>query len=207
MSVAITWPAEGIAQLTIDRDAKRNALSSSLLRELIDALSHPSFTSSTPSSSPSAILLTGAGSCFSAGADLSEGNPEDIYPALVELISQIRTLPIAVVAYINGPAIGAGAMLASACDIRVVAPSAYFAIPVARMGVTVDKDLADSMTALLGGARARTMLMTGAPLSATDAVSSGFAAAEGTLDDALTIAITCAAGNPATITSIKDSFA
>ena len=51
------------------------------------------------------------------------------------------------------------------------------------------------------------MLMTGAPLSATDAVSSGFAAAEGTLDDALTIAITCAAGNPATITSIKDSFA
>ena len=203
MSVAITWPAEGIAQLTIDRDAKRNALSSSLLRELIDALSHPSFTSSTPS----ALIITGAGSCFSAGADLSEGNPEDIYPALVELISQIRTLPIAVVAYINGPAIGAGAMLASACDIRVVAPSAYFAIPVARMGVTVDKDLADSMTALLGGARARTMLMTGAPLSATDAVSSGFAAAEGTLDDALTIAITCAAGNPSTITSIKDSFA
>ena len=203
MSVAITWPAEGIAQLTIDRDAKRNALSSSLLRELIDALSPPSFTSS----SPSALIITGAGSCFSAGADLSEGNPEDIYPALVELISQIRTLPIAVVAYINGPAIGAGAMLASACDIRVVAPSAYFAIPVARMGVTVDKDLADSMTALLGGARARTMLMTGAPLSATDAVSSGFAAAEGTLDDALTIAITCAAGNPATITSIKDSFA
>lgn len=203
MSVAITWPAEGIAQLTIDRDAKRNALSSSLLRELIDALSHPSFTSSTAST----ILLTGTGSCFSAGADLSEGNPEDIYPALVELISQIRTLPIAVVAYINGPAIGAGAMLAAACDIRVVAPSAYFAVPVARMGVTVDKDLADSMTALLGGARARTMLMTGAPLSATDAVSSGFAAAEGTLDDALTIAITCAAGNPATITSIKDSFA
>lgn len=207
MSVAITWPAEGIAQLTIDRDAKRNALSSSLLRELIDAFSHPSFTSSSPSASPSAILLTGAGSCFSAGADLSEGNPEDIYPALVELISQIRTLPIAVVAYINGPAIGAGAMLASACDLRVVAPSAYFAIPVARMGVKVTKDLADSMTALLGGARARTMLMTGVSLTATDAVSSGFAAAEGTLDDALTIATTCAVGNPATIASIKESFA
>ena len=44
MSVAITWPAEGIAQLTIDRDAKRNALSSSLLRELIDALSPVSYT-------------------------------------------------------------------------------------------------------------------------------------------------------------------
>ena len=204
MSVAITWPAEGIAQLTIDRDAKRNALSSSLLRELIGAFSHPSFTSP---STPSTILLTGTGSCFSAGADLSEGNPEDIYPALVELISQIRTFPIAVVAYINGPAIGAGAMLAAACDIRVVAPSAYFAIPVARMGVTVDKDLADSMTALLGGARARTMLMTGASLPATDAVSCGFAAAEGTIDDALTIATTCAAGNPATIASIKGSFA
>lgn len=201
MSAHVTWPAEGIAQLTIDRDAKRNALSSSLLASLIDDLS------TTLNTQPSAIVLTGAGSCFSAGADLSEGNPSDIYPALVELIELIRSAPVSVIAYVNGPAIGAGAMLASACDIRVVHESAHFAIPVARMGVKVDRELADTMAGLLGGARARTMLMTGASLSAVDAVACGFAAVQGSLEDALEVAGVCAAGNPETIASIKDSFA
>lgn len=201
VSIRITWPAEGIAQLTIDRDEKRNALSSSLLNSLISAFQH------TLTSHPSAIVLTGAGSCFSAGADLSEGNPEDIYPALVKLIDLIRTTPIAVIAYVNGPAIGAGAMLAAACDIRVVSSSSFFAIPVARMGVKVDRQLAESMTALLGGSRSRMLLMTGARLSCADAVSCGFAAVEGDVEAAVEVARVCAFGDPETIASIKESFA
>lgn len=201
MSIDVTWPAEGIAQLTLNRDEKRNALSSSLLHSLIDALT------TTLSNQPHAIIVTGAGSCFSAGADLSEGNPADIYPALVKVIDLVRTAPVAVVAYANGPAIGAGAMLAMACDIRVVAESARFAIPVAKMGVMVNRELAVALTELVGGARARSMLMTGSPLSAADAVSCGFALTEGTIDDALSVASTCADGDAATIASIKSSFA
>ena len=199
MTVEITWPAEGIAQLTIERDEKRNALSSSLLDLLIDAFRQ------ALTSHPCAIVLTGAGSCFSAGADLAEGNPEDIYPALVKLIDLIRAIPVATIAYVNGPAIGAGAMLAAACDIRVV--NSFFAIPVARMGVKVDRQLAESMTDLLGGSRARMLLMTGARLSAAEAVSGGFAAAEGDIEAAVDVARVCASGDPQTIASIKEAFA
>lgn len=201
MTVEITWPAEGIAQLTIERDEKRNALSTSLLDLLIDAFRQ------ALTSRPCAIVLTGAGSCFSAGADLAEGNPEDIYPALVKLIDLIRAIPVATIAYVNGPAIGAGAMLAAACDIRVVNSTSFFAIPVARMGVKVDRQLAESMTDLLGGSRARMLLMTGARLSAAEAVSGGFAAAEGDIEAAVDVARVCASGDPQTIASIKEAFA
>ncbi|WKK62167.1 enoyl-CoA hydratase-related protein [Corynebacterium sp. P3-F1] len=199
MLINVTRPADGIVALTLSRDEKRNALSEELLvalegeleRALIDA---------------SSVLLTGAGSAFSAGADLSAGDPAGIYPSLKRVVDMIRGAEKAVVAYVNGPAIGAGAMLAGACDIRVVAPSARFAIPVAKMGVPVPPGLAAELAGLVGGARARTMLMTGMPLNAAVAVDSGFAALRGMYDDAVEVAKVCAAGNPATIASIKSTY-
>ncbi len=197
--INVTRPANSVAVLTIDRDEKRNALSEELLVELADTLEHELIDA------PS-ILLTGAGSVFSAGADLSSGDPAAIYPALKRVLEIIRGAEKAVVAYVNGPAIGAGAMLAGACDTRVVAPSARFAIPVARMGVPVTPELADALADLVGGARARTMLMTGMPINAATAVDCGFAALRGTVDDAVEVATVCADGSPATIASIKSAF-
>lgn len=199
MFINVTRPANSVTVLTIDRDEKRNALSEELLVELADTLEHELIDA------PS-ILLTGAGSAFSAGADLSSGDPAAIYPALKRVLEIIRGAEKAVVAYVNGPAIGAGAMLAGACDIRVVAPSARFAIPVARMGVPVTPELADALADLVGGARARTMLMTGMPINSATAVDCGFAALRGTVDDAVEVATVCADGSPATIASIKSAF-
>ena len=197
--INVTRPANSVAVLTIDRDEKRNALSEELLVELAETLEQELIDA------PS-ILLTGAGSAFSAGADLSAGDPAAIYPALKRVLEIIRGAEKAVVAYVNGPAIGAGAMLAGACDIRVVAPSARFSIPVARMGVPVTPELASALADLVGGARARTMLMTGMPINAATAVDCGFAALRGTFDDAVEVAKVCADGAPATIASIKNAF-
>lgn len=197
--INVTRPADDIVALTLNRDEKRNALSEELLvaleRELERALIDGS-----------AVLLTGAGTAFSAGADLSAGDPTEIYPSLKRVVDMIRGTEKAVVAYVNGPAIGAGAMLAGVCDIRVVAPSARFAIPVAKMGVPVSPSLAAELADLVGGARARTMLMTGSPINAATSVECGFAALRGTYDDAVEVARVCAAGDPATIASIKKAY-
>lgn len=201
MFIETSRPNDRVAQLTLNRDEKRNALSEPLLAELSAAIEHALIDA------PS-LLITGAGSCFSAGADLSEGDPAGIYPALKRVIDQIRSAPVAVIAHVNGPAIGAGAVLAAACDIRVVAPTARFAVPVALMGVNVAPELTDWLTSLVGGSRARTMLLTGAQLAANDAVASGFAAGEGTLDDALALAAltTPPDASATTIASIKEAF-
>lgn len=197
--INVTRPADDIVALTLNRDEKRNALSEELLvaleRELERALIDGS-----------AVLLTGAGTAFSAGADLSAGDPTEIYPSLKRVVDMICGTEKAVVAYVNGPAIGAGAMLAGVCDIRVVAPSARFAIPVAKMGVPVSPSLAAELADLVGGARARTMLMTGSPINAATSVECGFAALRGTYDDAVEVARVCAAGDPATIASIKKAY-
>lgn len=200
MFIETSWPAANIAVLTINRDEKRNALSAEVCDELTDAIEAASETAR-------AIVITGAGSAFSAGADLSTGDPEAIYPALSRLVAYIRTVPIAVIGHINGPAIGAGALLASACDIRVVDPSAHFAIPVAKMGVEVTPGIADAFAGLVGGARARAMLMTGASMDSDESVASGFAMRQGSADDAIEAARVCVEGSAKTIASIKKAFA
>lgn len=197
--INVTRPADDVVALTLNRDEKRNALNEELLVALEGKLTEALIDASS-------VLLTGVGSAFSAGADLSAGDPAGIYPALKRVVDLIRGADKAVVAYVNGPAIGAGAMLAGACDLRVVAPSARFAIPVAKMGVPVSPGLANALADLVGGARARTMLMTGMPINAATAVDCGFAALSGTYDDAVEVAKVCAAGDPATIASIKSSF-
>ena len=197
--INVTRTADSVTALTINRDEKRNALNEELLVALAEELERALIDA------PS-ILLTGAGSAFSAGADLSAGDPAGIYPALKRVVDLIRGADKAVVAYVNGPAIGAGAMLAGACDIRVVAPSARFAVPVAKMGIPVPPELAHALSGLVGGARARTMLMTGLPINSATAVDCGFAAVRGSFDDAVEVAKVCAAGSPATIASIKAAF-
>nr|WP_231375892.1 enoyl-CoA hydratase-related protein [Corynebacterium aquatimens] len=199
-------PAPGIALLTLNRHDKRNALNVEVCEELaaiIEALLNDG-SSSDPTK---AIVITGAGTAFSAGADLSDGDPVAIYESFARVVELIRTAPISVIAHVNGPAIGAGALLSVACDIRVVDPSARFMIPVAKMGVHVDRDFAETLAELVGGARARAMLLAGMPLSAATAVECGFAAVAGDVGTALELAQVCATGDPGTVASIKAAFA
>ena len=109
-----------VAVLTLDRDEKRNAISVELARQLIDALRTAQDTSR-------AIVLTGAGSAFCSGADLGQDKlSSGFFEALTELLDTVRRVRVPVIAYVNGPAIGAGMMLAMVCDLRVVAEPAVF---------------------------------------------------------------------------------
>ena len=88
--------------VTIDRDEKRNALSVEVARGLRHAI-ESSFAHSR------AIVLTGAGKAFSAGADLGENKlGGGFFEAFTELLNAVRAAPVPVIAYVNGPAIGAG---------------------------------------------------------------------------------------------------
>ena len=96
-----------VSLLTLNRDAKRNALSVAVCHQLEEALRR------SAADGARAVVLTAAGSVFSAGADLNEKDfAGELYPALEHLMTVIRRHPTVVVAAVDGPAIGAGAMLA-----------------------------------------------------------------------------------------------
>lgn len=191
-----------VSLLTLNRDAKRNALSVAVCRELEEALHR------STAAGARAVVLTADGSVFSAGADLNEKDfADELYPALEHLMTTIRRHPTVVVAAVDGPAIGAGAMLAMACDVRVVGPRASFRIPVTDMAIGVDEDTVRSLSSLVGGSRARAMLLLGTELDADAALDSGFAVFPGDVDAAIDLARQAARKAPLTVGQLKMEFA
>jgi len=154
------------------------------------------------------VLLHGDGTVFSAGADLSgDVYAGGFYPRLLRMLGTIQTLPIPVVAWINGPAIGAGTQLSMACDLRVVNDTALFRVPIVDVAIALDEVTIRTLEHLVGGAIARTMLFTGAALSAEDAVRSGYAVQAGGFNDALQLAQLLATKAPLTLRHLKYEFA
>lgn len=191
-----------VSLLTLNRDAKRNALSVELCRAIEDALE------SSVAGGARAVVLTAAGSVFSAGADLTEEDfAGELYPALEHLMTAIRRHPTVVIAAVDGPAIGAGAMLAMACDVRVVGPDASFRIPVTDMAIGVDEDTVASLNSLIGGSRARAMLLLGTELDSEAALDSGFAMFPGDADAAVDLARQATWKAPLTVAQLKMEFA
>ncbi|GAA1166561.1 putative enoyl-CoA hydratase echA6 [Corynebacterium glaucum] len=187
--------------ISLDRHEKRNALSQELCTLLIDGILHPP-------SSTRAIVLTGEGTVFSAGADLDETDFQDaLYPVIAKLMRTIVASPLPAVAYLNGPAIGAGMMLAMACDLRVVSETAVCSLPVTKIGIGVDSWPVEALTELIGGARARAMLLAGLPLDVDTAVATGFAVGRGSLEDALALAGNFAGKSAETVANVKQQFA
>ncbi len=191
-----------VSLLTLNRHAKRNALSVALCHAIEEALRE------SLAGGARAVVLNAAGSVFSAGADLGEKDfAGELYPALEHLMTAIRRHPTVVVAAVEGPAIGAGAMLAMACDVRVVGPRASFRIPVTDMAIGVDEDTVASLSSLVGGSRARAMLLLGTELSAGAAFDSGFALTNGNTDTAVRLARQAAGKAPLTVRQLKMEFA
>src|SRR5690606_28973746 len=139
---------EGVLVLTLNRPSKRNALSLELCERLGDAVRQGARDSR-------AIVVTGAGSTFCAGADLDEVYGEEFLEALQGMIRSITSTPVPVVAAVNGPAIGGGTQLALACDLRVATETARFAIPTARNGLAVDPWTIRRLSEIVGGGHAR----------------------------------------------------
>lgn len=170
---------DAVTTIEMQRPERRNALNSQLVTELreaiIDAATHD----------VRVIVLTGQGSVFCAGADLSGDAFAADYPdKLVALHKSIDDVPVPVVGAINGAAIGAGLQLAMVCDLRVVDPAAFFQFPVAKYGLALDNWSIRRLTSLVGYGRARAMMLTAEKLSAEDALLTGMANRLGSLADA-----------------------
>lgn len=168
----------GAAEVVLNRPERLNALNPGLLDEL-----SPVLQGLAADVSVRAVLLRGNGRAFCAGGDLrvAAEKPGPIArDARVTRLRRwaraaevLRVMPKPTIAAVRGPAVGAGLGLALACDLRVAAPSATFAAGYVKVGLSGDFGTAWSLTVLMGGSRARSMLLTGEPLAAIDAHQAG----------------------------------
>lgn len=168
-----------VTTIELQRPQRRNALNT----ELVDTLR--AAVEKAAADDVRAIVLTGAGTVFCAGADLSgDVFAADFPEKAIALNLAIDAAPMPVIAAINGPAIGAGVQLAMVCDLRVVAPEAYFQFPIARYGLALDNWSIRRLSSLAGYGRARAMLLAADKLDAQTALQTGMANRIGTLADA-----------------------
>jgi enoyl-CoA hydratase len=130
--VLVDRPLDGVVRFTLNRPAKRNALSIALRDELSDHLE-----AVADDETARVVVITGAGDTFRAGFDLAEFDRVLDDPAFGERLwassdryhHRVATFPLPTVAAVNGPAIAGGFDLAVLCDVRVLATTARFAHP------------------------------------------------------------------------------
>ena len=158
--------AGDVAVIEIDRHERRNALDTEHCHALRDAVQ---------TEGARAIVITGAGSSFCAGADLGAVYDAAFRDALYGMLTAVTDAPVPVLAAVNGPAIGAGAQLAIACDLRIAAAEATFAIPTARLGIAVTPWTIRRLALLSGTGTAQAMLIGGESLDAARALQCGLA--------------------------------
>lgn len=195
-----------VAVVTIDRHANRNALDAEVCTALREAIEAVGADAGVEAEEPPVrvIIVTGAGSAFCAGADLSGGvYTTDFYDAHAAMLRAVETVPVPVIAAVNGPAIGAGVQLALAADLRVVTPGAVFAVPVVKVGLALDNWTIKRLANVVGGGHARSVLMTARPVGAEEAARIGLANEVGDLDTAMELAVEIAGSAPLTLQHIK----
>jgi 2-(1,2-epoxy-1,2-dihydrophenyl)acetyl-CoA isomerase len=201
--------ADSIATLTLDRPEALNALTAALKRDLLAAIRRIGRDRSVR-----AVVLTGAGRAFCAGQDLKERLAPEAPPLSVLLreeynpiIRAMRSLDQPIVGAINGVAAGAGASLAFACDVRVAAEEASFALAFGRIGLVPDSGATWMLPRLVGPAKAAEMALLGTPLSAADAERFGLVAlvvpANALADEARAIATRLAELAPVALAQTK----
>lgn len=185
--------SDRITTITLDRPERHNALTTVACHDLADAV-HAGVSTGTR-----AILLTGTGSSFCSGADLSDAIDRPFRDALYAMLHAVADAPVPVVAAVHGPAIGAGAQLAIAADLRITGPHAVFAVPTARIGLSVDPWTIQRLVGLAGHGTARSILLGSRRIGAAEALRCGLADEAGDLDRALDQARAIAGLAPLTV--------
>lgn len=160
---------DGFAEITLNRPDRLNALSHSLLVDLRALLADLDADEEVR-----AIVLTGAGRAFSAGADLA-GGPSDAEDVLRRyynpLITQMVTMDTPLVAAVNGVAAGAGFSLALACDLRVASDAAAFQLSFVRVGLVPDAGATWLLPRTVGLTRAMEISLLGDKVRAEQALT------------------------------------
>lgn len=156
----------GLLTLTLARAEKANALTEDMLKALDAAIAG--------ADGLRALILTGQGKVFSAGADL-EGMRAELghSPAWERLSARIAGLPCLTIAALNGTLAGGAMGMALACDLRISVPHASFFYPVMKLGFLPQPSDPGRLAALIGPARAKMILLAGQRISADQALDWG----------------------------------
>ncbi len=169
---------DGVATLTLARPERLNALDAVMHAELREALDRVEADAEAH-----VLVLTGEGRAFSSGQDLTEDLPRDgrgridLGPPLERdynpLVLRVAGFPKPTVAALNGPAVGASANIALACDLVIAARSATIHQAFARIGLIPDAGGTWVLPRLVGPKRAAAMMMLADPVPADEALAMG----------------------------------
>lgn len=192
----VRWHEPGIAEVVLSNPAQRNAMSAQMTAAWQSVMAE---LAGMPGLR--AVLVRGQGAAFCAGGDLgwlAEGGSFSV-PELTARMDAfyaawlaVVEVPVPTVAYIEGPAIGAGAAVALACDIRWVGPRVRFSVPFTRLGLHAGMGTSFLLAQAVGPAMARDLLLSGRALDADEMLACGAAtrqvAAEQVIEQMLPIA-------------------
>jgi enoyl-CoA hydratase len=197
--------------LTLDRPQARNALDAATRQDLIARLKEADADPAV-----GAVVLTGEGSAFAAGADLREllGRSSDEQRHFLEpphIYSVIEALAKPVVAAINGHALGAGLELATACDVRVCAETAKLGQPEVSLGLIPGGGGTQRLARLVGPGHATRLVLTGDAVGAAEALRIGLVdlvvAKDKAVPEAVALAAAMARHDPEAVAAGKRSLA
>jgi enoyl-CoA hydratase len=199
---------DGVAVLTLNLPDRRNAMTPELTAAWQTAIA-----GLRADRTVRAVVVTGAGSAFCAGGDLSwlDTGPsvrvadlrERMLPFYRAWLS-IRELEVPTIAAVNGPAVGAGAALALACDLRYASPHASLSVPFTALGIHAGMATTWLLPEVAGLAVARDLLLTGRTVGAGEAVRLGLVngVAEGDLLTEVTATAARVAANAPVATAL-----
>jgi len=165
---------ERVAVITLNRPEKRNALTLELRQELYRILKDVDSDETTR-----AVIITGAGEAFAAGADIRAMQAYTVEDAIESSLQGSRVflfiekMGIPIIAAVNGWALGGGLELALACDIRICSDNAKFGQPEVRIGILPGYGATIRLPRIIGIARAKEMIYFGNIISARDAEKIG----------------------------------
>jgi enoyl-CoA hydratase/3-hydroxyacyl-CoA dehydrogenase len=163
-----------VARLILNRPYRANAFNYDFLIEINEAL-----TELEKQDEVRCIVITGAGANFCGGADFAAFAAGKMNDALVlseiahDVFTRFETSPKPLVAAINGPAIGGGLEIALACDIRIMSTRAQLRLPELTLGLTPGAGATQRLGRLVGGARAKEMVLLSEPVTADKALAWG----------------------------------
>ena len=201
----------GIATITVNREKALNALNKGVIADL-----HQAFDDIHADSALRAVIITGAGRAFVAGADIAEMKAMSAEEGrrMIEtgqdLMNRIESCRIPVIAAVNGFALGGGCELAMACDIRIASEKAKFGQPETKLGIIPGYGGTQRLPRIVGKGMAKKLIYTGELIDAKEAyrigLADGLAAPEELLQEAKKLAESICSNAPIAMAMAKSAI-